>query len=750
MSMLNALCQAAILEGIKPGDEQRIEGRIRHLVTHNGPEFAIGTLKVLKEHTVNNLDGVTHHKHVDGNISLAWDTKRDRPKGPLGLIYHQFPEPRRRLRVIGALINAIELDELTTKQVDKFKSGLLSNGKVPPDRRYYVIPDRVLMSIENQLRRKWNAKRQFSGVELTASAIPIGTYNENISKYKRVLARRDDPDSRSENSQEEISRAIAELDKAAINQFYTAPKSSRAYWNKMSDLCGREDLRISPKIHMTPVLYRDYQRIPEKDNWPEDLAPYLGVVNFLQKPGGKLRSVVNVNRFVNSSLTPFADSLQDTFYSARAICVLNQAEGLTWCQKKLKEGVTLTSLDLTQATDLLDFRALTRELSRLGDKTPMLKESVEYFTHLAELPLYVPDLDGAISFRTGQPLGMAGSFQILTVMNYLTGYQAAKEAGLDPRDSFRVCGDDFVCDSRMADAYNRRIAAVSGKTNLEKSLTSNRYAEFLSQLITRDSVVPMKPYYRPGKSSWLVNAEKSTVDRVNHVYRLSKSDREVLDLLAATSDYRYGNLSSVRGSYRLPSWERSFVSKYLELRSEFSKGGLSQPTLVSRESLEFAHRQHDVFSSEGRETDRRIYTRSPEGERVDVGIARGHVHLDEGEFSVAIDRYDHHTGGRIDKTSDSGSDMIQEARRTAMELRKALDALKNHTPTGEMTSIGHGMSLPVEDIAVVAMLSADRCEEPQISPNEDCDLLTKEGAEDLAQAISELTELVKDGQQSSL
>lgn len=700
--MGNALCQALRLEGMSPGDEERVETRIRHLLEHNGPEFVVATLKLLKEHTIECLNGEIPFTNKEGNLSIAWNRGLNRPKGGLGLVYKAFPEPVSRVRVIGSMIQSIELDTLSENQIARFEDGLLSNNRT---RSSVMIqfPDQLLMYLDNRIRTEWKHHSQYSAKEMTASALPYGPEgNVSIASLKRVLSHLEQV-GYGNTDPSEVNRAIAQLDKHAVDQFYTAPVECRDYAKHMSSLSGNSVISLPRKgaVRSTPYKARPYEAC-KRDTWFPDYKPYVGNIGMLQQGGAKLRSVCNINRFTNWTLEPFAKALERTFYNLDPISVLNQDDGLAWVQKKLKEGESITSLDLSQATDLLDFRVLTRSLARMGEKTPYLSETAEYFATLAELPLYCPSLDYGIHFQTGQPLGMKGSFQVLTLMNYSAGFYAAKHHNLDPNDSFRVVGDDFVCLTEMADTYNKVIEQWSGKTNLEKSLVSDKYGEFLSHIVTRDHIYLVKPKYRPGRESIYVNAEKSTLERIQHVYRLSEEDKLNLSILSEFSDHTTENIPFIRGSRKRPKEDRELISKALDVIAASGRGGVPNGITVSPQTIDLAHQEHPsvVGSPQSRERDRRIFVQTPSGE-VQHGMSRGSIHLDKGEFTTSVDRYDYKSGSRVDKDLIDRRQQREHYRATARKIRQLSNDL-DHAVESPIR-LANGMETTTTEVLVQAL-----------------------------------------------
>lgn len=718
---MNTLCQALRLEGMSPADEYRLENRLRFLEEHNGVEFVIRTLKVLKEHTVSNLDDKQPHTHKDGEISIAWNAKHDRPKGDLGLIYKTWPKPIPRLRAIGAMIQSYTLDTLSAKQVDRLISGFTYQNRTEPEVGIN-LPNQALFALDKILSNRWSKKKDFSGVDLTATAIPVGKVNYNCRPFKEALSKRDSLHIlNGQKVTSEHTKAFYELDSLTILSKKNAPKETLDYVERNRSRSNNDQIipnLPSSKLRHRPEVNRPHDRLPVKGNWPADNEPFLGTVGLLQQPGGKLRSIINVNRYVNYAMDPYAKALEDVFYKHPSIAVHDQKSGMKWAQDKIREGKKLSSIDLSQATDLLDFRVLTRGLSRMGDRTPFLTDAVNHFEYLAQLPVYIPELNGSVCFNTGQPLGMKSSFQTLTVMNTFAGMIAANNKGLDLRDSFRVVGDDFVCLEEMASEYSQIISSWGGKTNLEKCLTSDKYAEFCSHIITRDNMVSIKPRYRPGYNSIFLNAEKSSNEKIQKLFRVTKKDTDVLTNLAAISDRDRNNLPDIPSSFKLPKEDRELVSKVLRNIKAVTEGGIHEVHQVSSQSLDVAHETYspgnrkyiDIYDEDGV-----------------IGVSRGTVHHNGGEFTDAIDRYDHRSGTRVETQSMKLDNLVQQARELSERANKIVsvytgDSIATHkaksqgtdVPRDDNMSVDHptistpiGINIDVEEAVIKALYEED-------------------------------------------
>lgn len=640
----NALCQAVKLEGLSSGSERRLEDRFRHLLEHNGPEFVVDTLKVLKQHCIDNLDGpLPYSQDRYGYPYVSWNKHKDRPRGGLGVIYTEFKDPRKRLRVIGAVINTIELDQPTEKQVERFRTGVEYNNRTDSSVVAQVSTMEKFRLADKLAGALWRAK-PYSGTDLTGSVIPEGLEQKGIAKFVKTLSdhRKHDPDER--------SLAIANMEEAFTNQCYLAPKPVHDYVRDHIIPRAREAAYGSKFAYLkrpTPIKARPYDGNTKFGLHIEDYRPYVGTISMLQQPGAKLRTVVNVNRYVNYAMDPFAKALEDAFYGEPQISVLDQESGMRWAQDQLKAGRRLASVDLSQATDLLDFRVLTRAL-RYDDpkweKEVDLNATLELFSYIAESPFYQPDLQVGVTMNTGQPLGLKGSFQMLTVMNYLAGRQACLDVGLKDLP-FRVVGDDMIIDDRAAERYSEIVTSWSGKTNYEKMLSSDRYAEFCSHIITRDSITSMKPHYIAGYTNVYRNAQKTSYERISKVYRLTEQDKTNLLALAQAGNYSVKNIPYVKHSSKMKFDDQLIVSIAKGLYTSLGKSEGSDKVTVSPQSVDLALQDHpEVYSRKRRELDRSRYIRSTDGAK--IMLSPSTISDENRKFNPQVDRYNHHTGQR--------------------------------------------------------------------------------------------------------
>jgi hypothetical protein len=248
----------------------------------------------------------------------------------------------------------------------------------------------------------------------------------------------------------------------------------------------------------------------------------VGNIGFLQKPGGKLRTVANPNRLVQYANIPLGTVLSRMTYGMPGSFVTNQEAGMRWAQEKLRQGITLSSFDMSSATDKLDYQKFIDEyFVRVfeSDKYPLLKRSFELFSDTSSAPWTMSgacaDLLGSrscdMSWTVGQPLGLRPSFPVLTLMN--SAFAIAASGVVDGnlrKDHYACVGDDLIIEARYADAYMDIVRKYNGEINNEKTLESNRYAEFCSHLVTTSSIYPLKPRWHEAFDTSIDNIERFT------------------------------------------------------------------------------------------------------------------------------------------------------------------------------------------------------------------------------------------------
>jgi len=254
-------------------------------------------------------------------------------------------------------------------------------------------------------------------------------------------------------------------------------------------------LRVAGLTKHAPeiLLDRDY-RVP------------VGTLVCLQEPSLKARWISNPNRITQSFLRPLGEAWAGWLERFPTDCTKLQERGVIWASTKLSKGVTLASADLTSATDKLSLEPCLDIVHRrmCGNTLQEMVQQNEGFLktnfsfgvelhrylcavkHFADVSRGAWLLDGnEFAWKAGWPLGTRPSFPLLGLTNNIVAMSVAEKLGIPWKDSFRVLGDDIVMDARMMEEYTKRIEALGGVVNPDKSIISNRVAEFAGRVIDR-------------------------------------------------------------------------------------------------------------------------------------------------------------------------------------------------------------------------------------------------------------------------
>jgi hypothetical protein len=301
-------------------------------------------------------------------------------------------------------------------------------------------------------------------------------------------------------------------------------------------------------------------------------AEYTGSIGLVQEPSLKARWIANPNRVTQHYLRPLGALWYKILGNLETDCTFDQDKGVRWAQRKLSEGYTLQSFDLSAATDRLDLQASVAILMNRVHRVDLLSSrdenlldpaSQSYFAHLEHF------LDtsrgvwdghkyglGDVVWAQGQPLGTYPSFALLGLTHHCIALDAALASNLPvPEDSFRIVGDDIIMDKRMANAYVEFIQMIGGEINLTKSFESNQLGEFAGRLIGPDSLLRVNLKY-------LDPSDNAFMEYVNNlgnqaVGMLRPRQRKTWE------EFKFVPGIAVEGGWSRDSHGESFESRYL-------------------------------------------------------------------------------------------------------------------------------------------------------------------------------------------
>jgi len=733
----HALCQAMYLEGIPKEAEQNIEGFIRKLMDCSGPDFTLSYLKTVKSIAEQELvDENFEYRHKPGEISIKWRREERRPSGPLGFIWKKFRNPIEKVRVLGAIICALQFDSPTRGQLDKWVKAVRTRRRSEITMKFSPTD---VVNLGSLIKRELISTEPFSHKDLTGTVMPYAHVVSDISSDVSILshalssdacripvAPAKGRDSFKPPTRDEVHGAVMRIHADYLGQLYTAPRISKTFWNKLvKTACSSErakELAIPSKVTLRPHEARDYEigtyngfvLCDESAEYSErGKADYGGTCALMQKAGGKLRAAFNCNRFLNYTLKPLGNAIDKWVYPSAPVEVKNQPSGLRWASAQLRKGHRLVSLDLSSATDTLDFRCFTRGMIEAANEylrfkptseyAILVKTYLEYFEAAAELPFWCEELNSPIQLATGQPLGLAGSFQILTLTNKYAGDYACVNSSKDPNDSYKVVGDDFIAHAEVARAYDEIIVRMCGSTNLEKSMESQRYGEFLSHIVTADRIYTVKPKYRPSRKSMFVNLEKSKLSNYKGIYKLSATEREAVRIL---SKYSVDDFDSRTQLPRLRSkdlsvdqYDKTITSIALKLITEYRGDNRFREYRIPEDQLEYLIMEQYASLDKNDIEFPIIYSETDDNVRVEK--VPQPICGSEGIAKLPTETmvYDHHLNGYRPKQSQKSAKASYLSR--AKDIG-SIDKVLN-SPEDESINIGNGMKVSATNVVLAAM-----------------------------------------------
>jgi hypothetical protein len=225
-----------------------------------------------------------------------------------------------------------------------------------------------------------------------------------------------------------------------------------------------------------------------------------GHISFIQEGGCKARVVAVPNIWCQGMFQILDNQLSCMNRKLPVSCVHNQVRGANFLKEKLAEG-TVYCYDLSSATDRFPLELQTAVLEGLG-----LKHYADAMHELVKVPFKVnTKVDGVPvqeqwSYKTGQPMGLYGSFHLFNLTHCLLLAVLCDDVGLKPEDVYRVIGDDVVItNSSVANLYKQCLEGLDVGVSPTKSIISDSLSEFAGFLAHKTN--RLVTVYRPLKWS---------------------------------------------------------------------------------------------------------------------------------------------------------------------------------------------------------------------------------------------------------
>lgn len=428
--------------GLPEDVSKTIVRQVRLWEKNNGVEWTIKRLKAYK---------VAYIRMLGGLKPLFLDTwtkvdSKGRPRGPWRKIF-TMPEAQ----ALGCLMiyTMYASEEVTPSQFQKFSDSVTSK-QIDPWSYEQVSAMLTLMPL-GELR---NVRTKPRFCDLKA------TYNRKV-KTPRFL----------DDSCEKLGSV--EMGLEVLLETATHPIALRY----METLSKARELPDS--------LYNVYA----KSQLDLSLVDYsqrghiVGKVAWIQEPGFKLRSIANPFAIFQVLLSRLGNQCYTALRSVPEDCTFNQDQGVRDIQEAMKNGIELSALDLSSATDRFPAELTFKVLTSLGYDS----NDIQLFRDLARGSWLLPHGE-EITWNNGQPLGVYPSFGAFALSHHFV------IQSLEPR-FYRILGDDLVIDTETVQRARELYSLLGVPISEDKSMSSKLITEFAGKLITPQAVY-VQPKWR--------------------------------------------------------------------------------------------------------------------------------------------------------------------------------------------------------------------------------------------------------------
>lgn len=275
------------------------------------------------------------------------------------------------------------------------------------------------------------------------------------------------------------------------------------------DLSSLKANGILPNRHIKQALYPlnldEVSRLADTYPYVEVEEAPVGTVNCTQEPGMKARFFASPRLVYQKALLPLQTWLMQVLHKVPEDGCFNALGAISRIQGHLKDGQIVYCFDLTSATDTFP-AILTWCCLRYSRAVP--REILDLLIHVSEgLWANSEEMRKSKFFKdftlwyVGQPLGTGPSFGAFSKTHHSLVRGIALSLNR-PVDCYVMIGDDLaIFDEHVALAYRELQNSLGVIISEEKSVISNRIAEFGGATITRHS------HFNPGK--WRIISDES-------------------------------------------------------------------------------------------------------------------------------------------------------------------------------------------------------------------------------------------------
>lgn len=445
---------------------------IQHWVVHHGVEWTVGRLKDLQTQRL--------HYEIGSDLTLVRSHKDNTPWGSFRPLWGM--DLSRALRVL-KLYSVERLTQPTQKQMSKFLGAVQSR----PWNLAYPLKSGLKL-----VRNDYTYPHPYHWISSRTRRAPILKENVVVTEVE---------------SSTTFSDVISVLDAPLITGHVSKYMSSyaNALW-----------------VHENTL--RDYLRPCDGFFSPNDYRyQFAGKIGLIQEKGAKLRAVANPFRLFQMVLYPLGEAIFDILKTLPWDCTYDQKKGVQFVIESLQNGKTVSSLDLSSATDTFPLKIQMEVIRAIiqrsitspkpstisngrKDQNPTmipdnrkadLLECLAIFGEVATMDWSLNGHD-PISWTKGQPLGLYPSFAMFALTHGVLLRNIEEKLGRV--NTFRVLGDDVVInDPEVARIYREDMDYLGCEISPSKSLVSDNVAEFAGEVITSNGVVQASKFcsYKP-------------------------------------------------------------------------------------------------------------------------------------------------------------------------------------------------------------------------------------------------------------
>lgn len=445
----------------------RIASQVTLWTEKSGPEWTVKRLKALKTDFIRIISG-------NARSSLWVDYRGDYPRGVFGELFRLGNgTPKQIMRAINALMiySSYVSRQATEAQLNKFY-GSVSSKPCPEEVVDSVFGDILPVLERFQVRPKRVRK--------------IDSYVPSESKRCPTCEGKTVPDT-------EWLDTIDVLWKTSLGRLsYQRYESVRQAVEPLQDL-----------------VLRNMRKFPDYLRKEEDTIKWLGFagkIGHIQEPGFKLRAVANPFRVYQLALSRLGDQLYELINSIPWDCTHDQDSGVKWAEERLRSGLTMYAVDLSDATNTFP---LSLQLKVLQELKGVHEQDINLFRDLSQASWLSPT-QGIIKWSKGQPLGLYPSFASFALTHGLLVASLERKLQLPIGENFRVLGDDIVIsNASLYNEYRKVLKMLEVPVSEDKTLVSNRVTEFGGRVILPGTIIaPVK---------WRLSSDRNFIDVVRNV-----------------------------------------------------------------------------------------------------------------------------------------------------------------------------------------------------------------------------------------